>query len=215
MGNFFTDAAGAINWQAMTSFISLLAVFMGSLAALIAVFRLNTIIQAFREFKNARDRLSDLLEAVRELVKVTPTLMAAADDLAEDLKDLKRTKTPSQETNPATASDNFTATSDEVASEESKWGEVSTIWRGVRNQLQEIIAKISDGRVQRKYNGMPRYNYADVIKTLQEDGYLAENRAQAASQMSGRFLDLRPRKQNVTDEDVMQFRQWEKDFEGK
>lgn len=204
--NWVSDMLAAFDLKNILALISAIAFFMAALAALIAILRIDKVWQALREFHKARDNLSELIGAIDRLEDVVPKLRTATSDIQEEVSDLKRTKTPAPGNRELAAPE-----SRQAAAEEGRWQEVRTSWRDIRDALERIIDNL-DGRVRRPYNVKSRNNYTEVISMLTQDEQISQRQGNAAQQMNKRFLQLRPRNTNVTEEDVTNFKRWEKEF---
>jgi hypothetical protein len=207
---------GQIDWKEIIAAVSAIAFLLFALAALGAVWRIKAIVEALREFQRSKSELVGLLDAIDRLESMTPKLNILVSDIQEDISELARSKPPEQEATPEAASDYAKEPTAAAALDGvSKWQEINTIWRVVRDEIEDKISKL-DGRSRRRYNNLYRHNYSEIIDMLLADGKLAQAQADAAKQMNQFLLAWKPKrnKSEITEEDIKEFEEWKKVFDG-
>lgn len=216
----FLDLMKRIEWKEVIAVISAIAFLITAVAVLMAVLRVNRIVEALREFRKSKQDLTDLLDAIDRLENVTPTLKLAASDLEEAVAEQAATVAEEQSATVAGVEQSATQAvagtqpgATAVVDGRSRWLEISSVWREVRDQLEAIITEV-DGRRKRSYNKMDRRNYVTIIEALRGDGKLTEAQATAAKQMNQRLLQLRPmNKAQLSENDLRQFQEWKTMFD--
>lgn len=197
------EFVSVLDWKEFRDSVTAFSFLIAAVAALIAALRVTRIIEALKAFRSARDEVGELLSAIDSLERLTPKIKAAAADLNEDVGELELQR--AGERAPA-------GEVPEVAGQErQRWQEVRTVWREIRDGIEEVVAGL-DGRVRRPYSNIARTNLNELIDKLETDGHLAEARANTARAANQRFLQLRPRPGNTTDQDVENFRDYRNGF---
>jgi len=92
----------------------------------------------------------------------------------------------------------------EAAQVNKDWEQLRDRWARVRDRIEQKIEDL-DGRVRRKYENIPRYNYENVIKQLNADRALGEDATLALLGMNDLFLRLRTNPQRTRKEDLQEF----------
>jgi hypothetical protein len=177
-----------------------------------ALFRLPKIVEALRHFGELRTPIWDLRTSVQSLMSMDikgqlTELQESVEAAQAQLKEMQR-QSVDERTEPLVVPDQPL---DSQSSDD--WEAIRIIWGDARDRLEAIITRIRDGRIKRKYDGIARYNYKDVIRTLYDDQLINVETRNISQQMNDTFLLYRRRTRPVTPEIVQQFKKWKADFD--
>jgi hypothetical protein len=174
-------------WPDIKDFLQSAAIIFSAVTLGIAVWRLPTIVNDLTQAGNdINDKLQKTLKNINELQRI-----AADEPVSEEI-------TPSN--TPARSTGN--------RGDSENWEKIKQCWAEVRNYIEQIVGGIKDGRVARRYDGIARYSYADVIRSLADDEFITPAQAETMTQMNNRFLSMRKRSKHVTSDVVQQFEKW-------
>ncbi len=192
--------------------MTLLAILWALIVLSWALFRLPRIIEALRHFDQLRTPIWDLRTAVQSLSDADwkgqlADLMQSIEAAQKQLAEMQR---HAADERPAPTANRQ---AQETSLTEDKWEDIRRIWTEAREALEKIIDNISDGRTRRRYNGITRYSYAEIAKTLRHDGLISEEAAEAVQRMNETFLIYRRRSRPVTQEILQQFKNWKEDLD--
>ena len=201
-------------YETIKEIFAILIPFLFALSILWALIRLERVIEAFRQYKNCSDSLPQLLESVDKLREIQPELqklLGALRDSAELAHD--RQQVLAQTLQQMSTSEKAEPAKVKVVDPLAKWETIRNIWENVRQEIEKIIDNLSDGRRKRKYDNMDRYNYKDIINTLENDKALISSKALAARNMNSIFHSWRVRdKTTITAGDVEAFKRLQEKF---
>jgi chromosome segregation ATPase len=155
---------------------------------------LNDASNGLREVNRELVNLNGQLET--KLVSINDSLQVATRQIA-DLQRAEDERLPP----PAPA---VPAPQDDA----EHWERVSGLWGEVKNEVEERIRNIRDGRFQRKYNSMTRYVYTEIAEYMVKDKLLSQEQAEALTAMDSAFRAIRNRRTTVTPEILQKFEEW-------
>lgn len=89
--------------------------------------------------------------------------------------------------------------------EAENWEKLNALWQDAKFELERLVSSVSDGRVRRKYNALPRHQYYDVLDCLTTDGLVSPAEAKAYRKMNELYLSHRNRRVPVTDTVLRKF----------
>jgi hypothetical protein len=175
-------------WPNLKDLFQSAAIIFSAVTLGFAVFRLPKIVSDLKDGGNEiNEKLQSTLKQLTELQRIV------ADER------------PAEEV--ASSNDYGRSNSDKDDSEKN-WERIKQYWADIRNYIEEIVGEIQDGRVARRYDGIPRYSYADVISSLADDNFISSEKAAIMLEMNNRFLSLRRRSKQITPDIVQQFEKW-------
>lgn len=211
-------------WPEIKGTLESFAILAVAVAAIMAMFRLRTIAQIVRDFRDSKGPIETIRSAVEKLEGVGE-LAPKIKDLGEDLKLLGEKIDAAQkqvaEQQRLTASERTEEAPPEIESavvaldlppeptpalqskdsRDPNWQKLREIWYRIRPE-EAMIADISDGRKKLKYDRMSRYQYEPIITALAVDGIITPAVAEASKKLNRIFLSYRPRNRPVPDEIV-------------
>jgi hypothetical protein len=186
-----------------------------ALAVLVAVLRISKVIEALKAFRDNSTRIWAMVSSIEDLKKIAPEMtqgLKALPEMTERLKALQGQvvaiqRNETDQALPALASEAATKTTSD-----DDWDAIKKPWAEARDQLERIIDE-ADGRRTRKYEGIARYSYADIITNLLADGLIDGPIAEPALAMNREFLALRPRVRPIDDNVKRNFTKWKSSFD--
>ncbi len=212
-------------WPEIKGTLESFAILAVAVAAIMAMFRLRTIAQIVRDFRDSKGPIETIRSAVEKLEGVGE-LAPKIKDLGEDLKLLGEKIDAAQkqvaEQQRLTASERTEEAPPEIESavvaldlppeptpalqskdsRDPNWQKLREIWYKNTSRIEAMIADISDGRKKLKYDRMSRYQYEPIITALAVDGIITPAVAEASKKLNRIFLSYRPRNRPVPDEIV-------------
>lgn len=157
------------------------------LTLIVSIVALRRIKKAVTELKESADDVTNSLEAKMQSFK------AEFSELADSINDqfVSTRQVPAQQ----------------AAVEESlaNWNEIRSIWRLVRERVESKVLNISDGRVRKKYASKDWRDYADIIRSLEQDKKMTTQSRDAALEMYRRFNSMRYRQAQIASDEVFDF----------
>jgi len=199
-------------WSHAREALTLMAILWALVVISWALFRLPKIIEALRHFNDLRTPIWDLRTSVQALLAADlkgqlADLASSVEAAQKQLAELQR-HSADERALPAVADQ-----SQSPLVSQDKWEEMRTIWTEVREKLEQLIDDIPDGRVRRKYDGISRYSYADISKTLLKDGFIDNSTSKAIERMNETFLSSRRRARPITNDDLQSFKELKSEFD--
>jgi hypothetical protein len=175
-------------WPGFRDLFQSAAIIFSAITLGFAVFRLPKIVSDLKQVGNeANEKLQSTLKQLTELQRI------AADERPVEEITTNRTSVRSNT---------------EKDDSEKHWEKIKQYWVDVRNFIEQKVEEIKDGRVARRYDGMPRYSYENVIRSLADDHFITRDAAETMLEMNSRFLSLRRRSKQITPDIVQQFEKW-------
>ena len=92
------------------------------------------------------------------------------------------------------------------------WERIKELWGDVRDFVETKVDNITDRRVARRYDAIPRYSYRKVVEALVTDQLLDPKVAKLVIEMNNRFLGWKTRARRITSEVVQQFDQMRREI---
>lgn len=125
-------------------------------------------------------------DVVSVLSDVEPRLRSVINEAIRDAKSLAPLQVPS------TAMPASPPVADQAKKTEvDHWDKVRYGWKQAKKFLDSKINDISDGRKRRRYVGLSRYSYSDIIEYLWQDDMLSDEQRVAALDMQSAFFGYR------------------------
>jgi hypothetical protein len=152
--------------------------------------------EANAQFKTLKQSLDESLEGVNDRIEIANRQLADLQKSAE--------QTQLEPIEPSVAGKAKVKAEAEV----DNWTKVSLDWFAVRDYVEGVIDKISDGRKRRKYNSVSRYYYEPVTDLLLGDKLIDSNTALTVNKMDRAFRSLRNKRTPVTPAMVEEFTTW-------
>jgi hypothetical protein len=211
--NFFSNLTSSdlkYGFEVGREFFGLSVVALTAFAIIAAVMRISKIIQALKAFKE--NRVSITISDMRETVIKMEALIPQIETLNERLTALRTQVVAIQRNEADQALPTLTSEAATKATSDDDWDAIKKPWSEARDQLESIIEN-ADGRRTRKYEGIARYSYADIITKLLADGLIDGPIAEPALAMNREFLALRPRIRPIDDNVKRNFAKWKSNFD--
>lgn len=177
-----------------------------------ALYKLKTIVEVVSKLNDSKSSISELRQSVQTLsdIDISKQLADLKESVEAAQKQLLEMQRHSVDERPI-VTDAIIAPPIEVnmLQEENSWLKIREIWGVSRDYLEKAIStRITDGRRRRKYETMTRYNYAEIIDLLLQDGAISNSAADAAQNMNRKFLALRSRKRPAERSELDEFIEW-------
>lgn len=88
------------------------------------------------------------------------------------------------------------------------WQNLHNDWQRVRDRIDLAVMNIQHPLLRKKYAGLGRDSYHQIIQALKQDGHIAPNTATALMGMNDRILSLRGHPAHTSPTDVADFQYW-------
>lgn len=97
----------------------------------------------------------------------------------------------------AEAAEVASAPADEQVEARARFHRAATAIRALKDYVDARASRVTDGRVRRKYDNIPRRDYREIIKALEEDGGLVGEELRELRDAFERWRSFRTGKQTV------------------
>ena len=220
INNFFEKTA-LPTWGEFKWVIEHLVYFLAGIAAIGVLFRVNKIIALVKEIRAGSRPIWDLRDLAQlmgnnaETIKANTAEMKAVlatieeQDLVETVKGLVESLDAVQQQLADIQRNSDASTEARAGAAAEVREKVRQDWTAARDDLDEIINAIPDGRTRRAYKRLNRRSYSEIINRLLDDGLIDEGIAVSARVMNGTYLYRNP----ITAEQLQRFKQAKQDFD--
>ena len=219
--NDFFEKTALPTWGEIKWFVEHLVYFLAGIAAIGVLLRINKIIALVKEIRAGARPIWDLRDLAQLTSNNAETIKANTDEMKAVLatieeQDLVETVKGLVESLDAVQQQLADIQRNSDASAEARAGAAAEVrekvrqdWTAARDDLDEIINAISDGRKRRGYKRLNRRSYSEIINKLLDEGLINEATAIAARVMNGTYLNRNP----ITAEQLQRFKQAKLDFD--
>ena len=211
-------------WPEVKSVAELILYYLTVLAVLACVLRLGAIGRILRDFRETRGPLYELINTVRNLRDLEPTIRSLSTQVAlvdEKVESARMQVAELQVESISTRSD--TEVTDDVGdtggdgvdraavpdgalaverTENRNWLILRDYWQRNRKRIEYKIDQIPDRRSKLAYDRLPRTNYNRILSKLEGQDRITEAAAKASRDLNALFNRYRPRNRTIPDEVV-------------
>ena len=210
-------------WPEVKSVAELILYYLTVLAVLACLLRLGAIGRILRDFRETRGPLWELINTVRNLRDLEPTIRSLSTQVAlvdEKVESARMQVAELQVESISTRSD--TEVTDDVdgtgrgdgvgqaatpdgglapqRTENRNWLILRDYWQRNRKRIEYVIDQIPDRRSKLAYDRLPRTNYNRILSKLEGQDRITPAAANASRDLNALFNRYRPRNRTIPDE---------------
>jgi hypothetical protein len=212
-------------WPEVKSVAELILYYLTVLAVLACLLRLGAIGRILRDFREARGPLWELINTVKNLRDLEPTIRSLSTQVAlvdEKVESARMQVAELQVESISTRSDaevtddvDDTDRGDGVDQaavpdgeraveriENRNWLILRDYWQRNRKRIEYVIDQIPDRRSKLAYDRLPRTNYNRILNKLQGQDRITAAAGKASRELNALFNRYRPRNKTIPDEVV-------------